>query len=148
RRGGHRRNGADACRAAQHGGRRARRRRRAAERPGRRRTEPGGVPVISAPRSSVKERRFDGPSSGRGRWTVLAVVMIGFFMILLDGTIMNVAVPPLQQDLSATYSQAQWMMSGYALGYGLLLIPAGRLGDRFGHRRLFIVGLAGFTFAS
>lgn len=104
--------------------------------------------MISASRSSVKERRFDGPSSGRGRWTVLAVVMIGFFMILLDGTIMNVAVPPLQQDLSATYSQAQWMMSGYALGYGLLLIPAGRLGDRFGHRRLFIVGLAGFTFAS
>jgi EmrB/QacA subfamily drug resistance transporter len=79
---------------------------------------------------------------------VLAVVMTGFFMILLDGTIMNVAIPPLQQDLSASYSQAQWMMSGYALAYGLLLIPAGRLGDRFGHKRLFIAGLMGFTVAS
>lgn len=74
--------------------------------------------------------------------------MTGFFMILLDGTIMNVAIPPLQRDLSASYSQAQWMMSGYALSYGLVLIPAGRLGDRFGHRRLFITGLAGFTVVS
>lgn len=86
--------------------------------------------------------------SERGQWTILAVVMSGFFMILFDGTMMNVAIPPLQQDLSATYSQAQWMISGYALAYGLLLIPAGRIGDRFGHRRLFITGLTGFTLVS
>lgn len=88
------------------------------------------------------------PLSERGQWAVLAVVLAGFFMILLDGTMMNVAIPQLQQDLSATYSQAQWMMSGYALAYGLVLIPAGRLGDRFGHRSLFIAGLAGFTVVS
>lgn len=79
---------------------------------------------------------------------MLAVVLTGFFMILLDGTIMNVAVPALQQDLHAGYAAAQWMLSGYALAYGLVLIPAGRLGDQIGHRRMFVIGMAGFTIAS
>lgn len=69
-------------------------------------------------------------------------------MILLDGTIVNVAIPPIQQDLSASHSAAQWMMGGYALAYGLLLIPAGRFGDRFGAKRLFLSGLAAFTLSS
>lgn len=69
-------------------------------------------------------------------------------MILLDGTIVNVAIPPIQQDLAANYSAAQWMMSGYALAYAVFLIPAGRLGDMYGHKRLFLVGLAGFTVSS
>lgn len=84
----------------------------------------------------------------REQWTVLAVVMGGFFLILFDGTIMNVAIPVLQRDLGTGYSAAQWMMSGYALAFGLLLIPAGRLGERWGHRRVFITGLAVFTVAS
>lgn len=89
-------------------------------------------------------------AAGRGgnRWAVLAVVLTGFFMILLDGTIMNVAIPPLQQSLHAGYAAAQWLMSGYALAYGLVLIPAGRLGDHVGHRRMFLMGLIGFTVAS
>ncbi|HEX5118841.1 MAG TPA: MFS transporter [Pseudonocardiaceae bacterium] len=84
----------------------------------------------------------------RNRWAVLAVVLAGFFMILLDGTIMNVAIPAVQQNLHAGYPAAQWMLSGYALAYGLVLIPAGRLGDHVGHRRMFVLGLAGFTVAS
>lgn len=84
----------------------------------------------------------------RNPWPVLAVVLAGFFMILLDGTIMNVAIPALQQSLHSGYDAAQWMMSGYALAYGLVLIPAGRLGDHVGHKRMFVVGLAGFTVAS
>ncbi|HEY1571699.1 MAG TPA: MFS transporter [Pseudonocardiaceae bacterium] len=84
----------------------------------------------------------------RNRWTVLAVVLTGFFMILLDGTIMNVAIPAVQRSLHAGYPAAQWMLSGYALAYGLVLIPAGRLGDQIGHRRMFVVGMAGFTVAS
>jgi EmrB/QacA subfamily drug resistance transporter len=76
------------------------------------------------------------------------VVLSGFFMILLDGTIVNVAIPPIQQDLSANYSAAQWMMSGYALAYAVCLIPAGRLGDMIGHKRMFIIGLSGFTLSS
>lgn len=93
----------------------------------------------------------DGSGAPRGSsnpWAVLAVVLTGFFMILLDGTIVNVAIPPIQQDLSANYSAAQWMMSGYALAYAVFLIPAGRLGDMFGHKRLYLVGLAGFTLSS
>lgn len=88
------------------------------------------------------------PPADRARWVVLGVVLSGFFMILLDGTIMNVAIPVLQQDLGSDYAAAQWMMSGYALAFGLMLIPAGRLGERFGHRRVFIAGLALFTLAS
>lgn len=81
-------------------------------------------------------------------WTVLAVVLAGFFLILLDGTIANLAIPAIQQDLAATYSAAQWMMSGYALAYGLLLIPAGRMGDRHGPKRVFLIGLSVFTVSS
>jgi MFS family permease len=79
---------------------------------------------------------------------VLAVVLVGAFMILLDATIVNVAVPSIQRSLHASYSAVEWMVSGYALAYGLLLIPAGRLGDRIGHKQTYLAGLAGFTVAS
>lgn len=82
------------------------------------------------------------------RWLALAVVLAGAFMILLDGTIVNVAIPAIQVDLGASYSAIEWVVSGYALAYGLFLIPVGRLGDRFGHKRLFLLGLAGFTATS
>jgi EmrB/QacA subfamily drug resistance transporter len=79
---------------------------------------------------------------------VLAVLLVGAFMILLDVTIVNVAVPSIQRSLQASYGAVEWVVSGYALAYGLLLIPAGRLGDRFGHKRVLLVGLAGFTLTS
>src|SRR5436190_4947237 len=82
------------------------------------------------------------------RWVVLAVVLTGAFMILLDATIVNVAVPPIQKDLHAGNDALEWVVAGYALAYGLLLIPAGRLGDRFGHKLVFLIGMAGFTIAS
>jgi MFS family permease len=69
-------------------------------------------------------------------------------MILLDATIVNVAVPTIQRSLHASYSAVEWVVSGYALSYGLLLIPAGRLGDRVGHKKVYLIGLAGFTAAS
>ena len=82
------------------------------------------------------------------RWLALAVVLAGAFLILLASTIVNVAVPTIQADLGASYAAIQWIISGYALAYGLLLVPAGRLGDRFGHRVMFLVGLAWFVLAS
>jgi EmrB/QacA subfamily drug resistance transporter len=92
---------------------------------------------------------WDQPSAGmKNRMAVLAVVLVGAFMILLDATIVNVAVPAIQRSLHASYSAVEWMVSGYALAYGLLLIPAGRLGDRIGHKKTYLVGLAGFTVAS
>ncbi|MGW2386286.1 MFS transporter [Streptomyces sp. NPDC001658] len=82
------------------------------------------------------------------RWRALGVVLIGTFLILLDSTIVNVAIPSIQQDLSASRSSIEWVISGYSLAYGLLLIPSGRLGDRFGYKRMFLFALAGFTATS
>jgi EmrB/QacA subfamily drug resistance transporter len=82
------------------------------------------------------------------RWVILAVVLGGVFMILLDATIVNVAIGSIQTDLHAGYGAIEWVLSGYALAYGLLLIPAGRLGDRYGHKPVLLIGLAGFTVAS
>lgn len=89
-----------------------------------------------------------GAGAGEDRWLALAVVLAGAFLILLASTIVNVAVPTIRADLGTSYAAVQWLIGGYALAYGLLLIPAGRLGDRFGYKRMFLVGLAGFAVAS
>ncbi len=77
-----------------------------------------------------------------------AVLILGVAMALLDTTIVNVALPTIRTSLSADEATLSWIISGYALAYGLALIPAGRIGDRVGHKWVFIVGLAGFTLAS
>lgn len=82
------------------------------------------------------------------RWRALGVVLIGVFLILLDSTIVNVAIPSIQHDLTASQGAIEWVVSGYALAYGLLLIPAGRLGDQFGYKLMFLIGLAGFIVTS
>ena len=78
----------------------------------------------------------------------LAVLLIGAFMALLDTTIVNVALPSVQDGLGASSSQLEWVVSGYLLALGLTLIPAGRIGDRIGHHRLYVAGLTLFTIAS
>ena len=82
------------------------------------------------------------------RWKGLAVVLIATFMILLDISIVNVAIPSVQRDLRATYAEIQWVLAGYQLAYAVVLITGGRLGDIFGRKRLFIIGVSGFTLAS
>jgi len=82
------------------------------------------------------------------RWKALAVVLIASFMILLDISIVNVAIPSVQRDLGATYSEIQWVLAGYQLAYAVVLITGGRLGDIFGRKRLFLIGVSGFTVAS
>jgi EmrB/QacA subfamily drug resistance transporter len=82
------------------------------------------------------------------RWKALAVVLIASFMILLDISIVNVAIPSVQRDLGATYAEIQWVLAGYQLAYAVVLITGGRLGDIFGRKRLFIIGVSGFTLAS
>ncbi|MEJ0012068.1 MAG: MFS transporter [Bauldia sp.] len=84
----------------------------------------------------------------RGRTIALWVVLLAFFMDLLDTTIVNVAIPSIQTGLGASYSSIQWIIAGYALTFALFLITGGRLGDIFGYRRLFLVGIAGFIVAS
>src|SRR2546422_4607202 len=81
-------------------------------------------------------------------WLVLLVLTTGFFMILLDTTIMNVAIPAMSAGLNTTLDEVLWVLNAYILVYAVLLITAGRLGDLYGQRNLFAIGLAVFTIAS
>ncbi|MEV4417813.1 DHA2 family efflux MFS transporter permease subunit [Catellatospora sp. NPDC049609] len=81
-------------------------------------------------------------------WLVLFVLCLGFFMILLDTTIVNIAIPDLIDDLGASLDEILWILNSYILVYAVLLITAGRLGDIHGPKRLFMLGLVVFTLAS
>jgi EmrB/QacA subfamily drug resistance transporter len=89
----------------------------------------------------------DLQTSGR-RWLALAVLILGVVMGMLDTTVVNVALPTIRTSIDASEATLSWIISGYALAYGLILIPAGRLGDRIGHKWVFAVGLTGFTLSS
>src|SRR4051794_23011269 len=82
------------------------------------------------------------------RWRVLAVVLVAEVMDLMDGTIVNVAAPSIRADLGGSATTLQWLGAAYTLAFAVLLITGARLGDRFGRRRLFLIGIAGFTSAS
>ncbi|MFJ9694003.1 MFS transporter [Kitasatospora sp. NPDC101183] len=86
--------------------------------------------------------------AGRRRWEALAVCLVAGFMTLLDVSIVNVALPTVRAGLHMSDSGLQWVLSGYALAFGLVLVPAGRLGDARSRRAVFLTGLALFTAAS
>jgi EmrB/QacA subfamily drug resistance transporter len=92
--------------------------------------------------------RSPGPTGTDGRWWVLIVLALAQLMVVLDATIVNIALPTAQSDLGFTDSNRQWVVTGYALAFGSLLLLGGRLADFFGRRRLFIIGLIGFAAAS
>ncbi|MFQ6327357.1 DHA2 family efflux MFS transporter permease subunit [Nocardia sp. CWNU-33] len=85
---------------------------------------------------------------GARMWAILAVILAADVLDLLDSTITNIAAPTVANDLGGGQSLIQWLGAGYALALGVLLVVGGRLGDRFGKRRLFLIGVAGFTVAS
>src|SRR2546423_693555 len=87
-------------------------------------------------------------SETRNPWPILLVTVLGFFMIMLDTTIVYVATPSILSDLHASFDAILWVFNGYLLTYAVLLITAGRLGDLFGPRQMFALGLAIFTVAS
>ncbi|KJS52434.1 hypothetical protein VM98_31490, partial [Streptomyces rubellomurinus subsp. indigoferus] len=89
-----------------------------------------------------------GGRAGRRRWEALAVCLVAGFMTLLDVSIVNVALPTVRAGLHMSESGLQWVLSGYALAFGLVLVPAGRLGDARSRRAVFLTGLALFTAAS
>ena len=99
---------------------------------------PSGRPQWTPPKG-VSEKRS---------WAALAVLLIGLFMSLLDTTIVNVALPSIRDSINADEATLAWIISGYALAFGLALIPAGRVGDRIGHKWVFFAGLALFAAAS
>lgn len=81
-------------------------------------------------------------------WLTLVTVAFGVTMVALDGTIVAIANPAIQKDLGASLSDVQWITNGYLLALAVALITAGKLGDRFGHRQTFLVGVVGFAAAS
>ncbi|MFJ9628212.1 MFS transporter [Streptomyces sp. NPDC101175] len=90
------------------------------------------------------------PSTGlRGHpWFTLITVAVGVMMVALDGTIVAIANPAIQKDLGASFADVQWITNGYFLALAVSLITAGKLGDRFGHRQTFLIGVTGFAAAS
>src|ERR1700745_3429180 len=81
------------------------------------------------------------------RWTLVATIM-GSSLTFIDGTVVNVALPALQADLQATITDVQWVIEAYALFLGALILVGGALGDQFGRKRVFLLGVAVFTIAS
>ncbi|MFJ7130419.1 MFS transporter [Streptomyces sp. NPDC098101] len=95
----------------------------------------------------------DNPTSGAltpdpGRWKALVFIALAQLMVVLDATIVNIALPSAQQDLGISDGNRQWVITAYALAFGGLLLFGGRIADLWGRKRAFIVGLAGFAAAS
>jgi EmrB/QacA subfamily drug resistance transporter len=82
------------------------------------------------------------------KWWTLAAVAFGLFMIMLDNTVVNVALPSIERDLNVSISSLEWIVTAYALTFAALLITGGKLGDLMGRRRIFVIGIAIFTLSS
>src|SRR5438094_9929000 len=104
-------------------------------------TDNNNVEVIQQP-SKLGDTRRDG------RWLALMVLCLGTLMIVLDTTIVNVALPSIRTDLGFSEASLAWVVNAYLLTFGGCLLLGGRLGDLFGHRRLFLIGIVLFTLAS
>src|ERR1035438_9733853 len=88
------------------------------------------------------------PPANDHRWLILFIVAIAQLMVILDSTIVNIALPSAQHSLGFPNSERQWVVTAYALAFGSLLLLGGRLGDMFSRKRVFITGLIGFALSS
>src|ERR1700749_561314 len=82
------------------------------------------------------------------KWVVLVLICLAQFMVILDATIVNVALPSIQKDLSLSEGSLQWIVNAYTLVFGGFLLLGGRGGERVGRKRLFLIGLVIFTTAA
>jgi EmrB/QacA subfamily drug resistance transporter len=92
--------------------------------------------------------KFGAEQADPRRWRALCVIALAAFMDILDASVVILAVPFIQRNLGATYAQMQWVLAAYTLTFAITLITGGRLGDIFGRKRVFLIGIAGFTLAS
>jgi len=106
------------------------------------------VRTASSPPEGARAGGDDDYEPDPNRWKALAVCLVAGFMTLLDVSIVNVALPSIERGLGAGQNALQWIVSGYALALGLLLVPSGRLGDARGRRRVLMAGIALFVVAS
>jgi EmrB/QacA subfamily drug resistance transporter len=100
---------------------------------------------MSSVSSAAAGRR---PATSDHRWLILVIVAVAQLMVVLDATVVNIALPSAQHALGFANSDRQWVVTAYALAFGSLLLVGGRLGDMFSRKRVFITGLAGFALAS
>src|SRR2546430_3695351 len=87
-------------------------------------------------------------NEGNRKWWTLAAMCFALFMIMLDNTVVNVALPSIQKDLGASLSSLEWTVNAYTLTFAVLLVTGGRLGDIFGRRRMFLFGVVVFAVSS
>jgi EmrB/QacA subfamily drug resistance transporter len=107
-----------------------------------------GKSISSFPPPRAGEDRVGASRVGANRWLALVILCTGFLMIVLDQTIVNVALPSIKNDLGFSQAGLAWVVNAYLIAYGGLLLLAGRLGDLLGRKRIFLIGLAMFTAAS
>ena len=105
-----------------------------------RKARPMSVPATSAEAPAARPTRSP--------WVILAVLCLGLFMILLDGTIVNIAIPHIQTAFDTSFSNIEWVMNAYILAFAVLLVTMGRFGDLWGRRKLFVGGMVLFTLGS
>src|SRR5271155_2338926 len=110
---------------------------------------------MTDPQAALSEQgrgQAEGAGAGAGqrgnKWWTLVAVCLGTFMLLLDITIVNVALPDIQQALQSSFADLQWVVDAYALTLAAFLLTAGSLADMYGRRVLYLIGLGGFTGAS
>src|ERR1700722_9224705 len=105
------------------------------------------LPIVARPSARPIPKRVIEPEPIRSilpdprRWLVLAVIVSASFLGVLDFFIVNVAIPSIQSNLQASFSQVEFVIAGYGLSYAVLLITGGRLGDLYGRKRLFLIGV-------
>src|SRR4051794_4874578 len=97
---------------------------------------------VAAPRGA------SAPHLDPARWVTLVIVLMAAFIVVLDNTVLNVAIPTILRDFHPPLPALEWVVTGYALTFATLLIIGGRLGDIYGHRRIFIIGAALFGVGS
>ena len=102
--------------------------------------------AIDAPDDVAAELEANAPDSAR--WLTLAIILISAFIVVLDNTVLNVAIPTILRDFHTSLLSVEWVITGYALTFASLLIIGGRLGDIYGHRRIFIIGCSLFATGS
>ena len=107
---------------------------------------------LACPHRRRRSRRLAPPPEEapafRWRWVVLGIVLIAEIMDLLDSTVITIAAPTVRHELGGSTTSMQWWAAGYTLAFAVFMIVGGRLGDVFGRRRVFVVGITGFTLAS
>src|SRR6201990_2799498 len=97
---------------------------------------------------TARSRGDARPGRPRSRWWVLGVIALAQLMVVLDVTILNIALPSAQHALGFSDDDRQWIITAYSLAFGSLLLLGGRLGDFFGRRRVFLIGIIGFAASS